>query len=547
MARLSPPPLAGQIININSRTISREVIGGGGGRGVDAGGSGGGGGETERGGAIIVRPQTSLIDRSQNLQIQTTQQSVGYLQQSLDFIRVNVQVLSEGINNLGKQLQAEGVIEQRNLKEQQESERRLSERQIRLGRESQLERKITAALSRPIVAIQKNITSLFDRIMGAMTTLFFGWLTNQGIETLKSLALGDSKKLEEIKNNVIKNILYSIGAFAAINVGFGLVMRTLRGLTFRIISLGARLALAPFRSLGSAIARIFGGKPVTPKAPKVPITTSGGKTLSKSSGFFGKFFEGVKGLGKSFGAVGKGASRLIPFVNIGAAAAATAYDVSQGNYVGATLSAASALPGPFGWAAFGGRLLYGATTGEFGGKQPSQQSPTPQQSQTKPRSSTEPTRVVSPTQTKPQKSQPQEATPSIQPQVSATPQLSEITMSSNAMNNATGITPTQQSATSFDGLSSYSMPEFTENADNKPQPTKVATPSNIQSPPKPITPVGTLPEPKPNIIIAGGGQNKPQVMSSPQQEPLTDVPFIPSGNTDNFYVLYSQLNYNVVM
>ena len=52
-----------------------------------------------------------------------------------------------------------------------------------------------------------------------MTTLFFGWLTNQGIETLKALALGDSKKLEEIKNNVIKNILYSIGAFAAIKVG----------------------------------------------------------------------------------------------------------------------------------------------------------------------------------------------------------------------------------------------------------------------------------------------------------------------------------------
>jgi CobQ-like glutamine amidotransferase family enzyme len=70
--------------------------------------------------------------------------------------------------------------------------------------------------------------------------------------------------------------------------------------------------------------------------------------------------------------------------------------------------------------------------------------------------------------------------------------------------------------------------------------------ANIQAPPKPVTPVGTLPEAKPNIIMAGGGRDRTQTMVA-QQEPLTDVPFIPSSNTDNFYVLYSQLNYNVVM
>jgi hypothetical protein len=70
--------------------------------------------------------------------------------------------------------------------------------------------------------------------------------------------------------------------------------------------------------------------------------------------------------------------------------------------------------------------------------------------------------------------------------------------------------------------------------------------ANVQAPPKPSTPVGTLPEAKPNIIMAGGGRDRTQTVAS-QQQPLTDVPFIPSANTDNFYVLYSQLNYNVVM
>ena len=55
MARISSP-LTGPIVNINAQTVSRQVISGGGGRGVDVGGGGGGGTGTERGSAIIVRP-----------------------------------------------------------------------------------------------------------------------------------------------------------------------------------------------------------------------------------------------------------------------------------------------------------------------------------------------------------------------------------------------------------------------------------------------------------------------------------------------------------
>jgi hypothetical protein len=525
---------------------SRVVRGGGGG---SPGGGDGGNGSATGTGAIVVRPQVNLIDRVQDLQIQTTQQSVGFLQQSLDVINVRVVDLTNGINNLARQLQLEGSIEQKNLKDQQESERKLNERQIRLGKESLLEKKITAALARPIVNLQKNITSLFDRITGALTTLFFGWLTNQGIETLKAFAAGDTKKLEEIKNQVIKNVLYSIGAFAAIKLGFGLVMRSITGLTFRIAGMTARILTAPFRAAGAAVSRVFGGPARSvPKTPgRVPVTTSGGKVLSRGGNFFGKFFDGVKGLGKSFGAVGKGASRLIPFVNIAAAGAATAYDLSQKNYVGASLSALSAIPGPFGWAAFGGRLLYGGMTGEFGGKSQKETQPNvqPQTSSKPAESNIKPQTPAKPEEPRVRSQAPEapQSTPSVQPQTTAAPQLSEITMRPDAMRQASGVEPTQQVSSTLDSISTYGMPEFGENK----SPTQVVKPSNIQSPPKSVTPIGTLPEPKPNIIVAGGGQDRTQVAAPQQQESLTDVPFIPSGNTDNFYILYSQLNYNVVI
>ena len=76
-----------------------------------------------------------------------------------------------------------------------------------------------------------------------------------------------------------------------------------------------------------------------------------------------------------------------------------------------------------------------------------------------------------------------------------------------------------------------------------------AIPAQITTPP-PAEPqkVGELPEAKPSVtmIRSSSGQNQqPNVPLT--NGPLTDVPFIGSANPDNFYALYSQLNYNVVM
>jgi hypothetical protein len=65
---------------------------------------------------------------------------------------------------------------------------------------------------------------------------------------------------------------------------------------------------------------------------------------------------------------------------------------------------------------------------------------------------------------------------------------------------------------------------------------------------KPITPpsIPPLQEPAPNVTIAAAPQQQQQKTAIPSSTG-TDVPFIPSANPDNFYVMYSKLNYNVVM
>ena len=59
--------------------------------------------------------------------------------------------------------------------------------------------------------------------------------------------------------------------------------------------------------------------------------------------------------------------------------------------------------------------------------------------------------------------------------------------------------------------------------------------------------IGPEPEPKPNVVYAPSGSSAPQQQQPLSTGPASDVPFIPSSNPDNFYTLYSQINYNVVL
>lgn len=539
----------GRITTLPKSIFGSRIVGDGGGGRV-GGGSGDGG--TVTGGAIVVRPQTTLIDRAQNLQIQNTQQSVGSVQESIDSIRLQVSELNNGINNIATQLQIDSALEQKNLKDEQESERKLAERRIRLGAESELERKIVGALSRPIARLQQTITSLFDRVMGALTTLFFGWLTNQGIETLKALTSGDNKKLEEIKDNVIKNVSLSIAAFAAVNVGFNLLLRTINGLTLKLVGLGAKLALSPFRAIGSLL-NPGGKKPPTPSRPgKTPGKTPG---ISRGPGIFGNLFAGINA-----------------FMN-----------ARNGEYVDTAMIALSMFgPGKFVKGLMGIGFAADQIAEVFGmnifGKDPDAQKQAAsvveealKQKENKPTSSVPTTQTTSesksPTTPQPSESsmmaddakqvkmpaeKPASSQAPVQPQTPAIPAPSaemsnKFQMAWDNRNNplARGriesawneMTPDQQQqAKTWAESKGYNWREMKLKE----------TAPKIEAPQKPVTPLGTLPEPKPNIIMAGGGKDRTQMMA-PQQTPLTDVPLIPSANPDNFYVLYSQLNYNVVI
>ena len=112
----------------------------------------------------------------------------------------------------------------------------------------------------------------------------------------------------------------------------------------------------------------------------------------------------------------------------------------------------------------------------------------------------------------------------------------------SAATTATSTTPTSTSTTPTSPVTTTTAAE-TSSKPSTPEITPAQT-TKIQTLPFNI---GPEPEPKPNIVYASSGSSTP-----PQEQPMStgaasDVPAIPSSNSDNFYTLYSQINYNVVL
>jgi hypothetical protein len=583
MASLSSP--IGPTIDVVARTVSRSVISGGAGGGGGIPGGGGGG----RGGALAIQPQASLVNVERNLEIQTTQnvqqtQEISALRSTVDALRAETTTLNNGLGTVSNLIQQDSALEKQQEAAKAENERKLLERNIRLGKESQLEQKITNALVVPVQALQQKVGNIFGRIGEALTILFAGWLTNQGIEALKAASEGNKEKLEEIKDNVLNGIGDAVKVFTAIKVGFDLVIKTITGVTGRIAGFVTRLALAPIK----ALTNVLQGKPVLQNLFRGPKKPGGGG-------------------GGGPGIFGFAAAAIESFMN-----------AKNGEYVDAAMAALTVLgPGKIikGLAALGFGLdnVIEVFGGNLFGKNPNyerkakeiaaeaekqKKEQNPKEKSTTQTTAAEVTSAANPqtpmmgdkkddkSETDPKNmtpgpvsgsaniqptsdagSSPADSTATPAPAASTpttpmAPQASELSLNNppgalvagqrpdKALNSEQFKAATQaREEAKVKGLSGKELEIYVANAamNAKPSDSNISSSAEVQPLPKPTQNVGELPEPAPNVIMAGGQGGSQQSPSSQAPSVGTNTPLISSSNPDNFYVLYSQLNYNVVM
>lgn len=536
------------------------------------------------------------------------QASLTNIQNQFQGLQNQINILANGINNIAKLLQQDTVSEQNLLKQQQDQERRFSLTKIRTGRENELERRIESSLNSAISSVSSKVDNLFGNIGNALKIMFFGFLGVQALKLLKSYQEKDEKTFNDIKSLLLKNIAYGIGAIAAVKLGLpliGLAIRKLISSVAGILFGGIRTIFTTASGkIGNFLSGLnpFKGKP--PSAPAIsppkgssssaaPAAASGAKPganpPASSGASSGGLMGGLKNAGK--GLLGGGARLL------GGAGLTAGLDIAFGEdpgtaAVGGLGSAAAAgavsklpLPGLIKFPLMLGAGILGQqkskelvkgkeedsgggfdwTFGMGGKKENTSEQTTVTPPDTKSakmdEKPPEPKVIVGPAEDSIKESQ-------STPMASMLPDSKELTLDVSGDKNKkqepigqTTEKPNLEKTESKSGL--LDNMAYDSEAAKKSDTTLInpfdihgkvpasveepvkATPEMISKTPTKPNQVVPLEEPQPNVIVAQ--QPQQQKMSSSQSAPAgTDVPLIPSSNPDNFYVLYSKLNYNVI-
>lgn len=466
---------------------------------------------TGGGGGALVRSQSA--ESVQSLQLaRANQQSLGTLGSQIQALRTEVGNLSANLTQIAGLVTQESSLEQQRLRSQAENERRLAEAQSRFGKENEIEKQISTRATAQSSQLAPKITNIFDRIKQSLMYVFLGWLTNQSIELFKAQSEGDTQKVKDIQFSILKNIGIGIASLLALKLGFNGIVRLITGITGRIGGLLGKIVLSPFQGLMSGVTRLGGGgRTAAPRTGGSP----GGRPGGGGSSILGKGLLALGGIG----------------------------DLFSGQFTDATV-AGLALKGPGIVRPIAG-TVYGVDTitemfgGNVLGENPNQPKPS-----TTPPAKTSAAAVSSPqTPSIPPKQQSTQPQPS--PQETSTP-INSVLPSASSLSLVAS-----RGEQGKDKSDSYNLEEITRSVEEaKEKDLKGKDSAQIMSPTQPTPNLNPPAKPTPNVVVAPAPTPKQSTMPSaspPSSQSASDVPLISSSNPDNFYTLYSQLNYNVVM
>jgi hypothetical protein len=561
-----PSPLSSSIGGINETTVSGSVFGT---NTQDI--------ETKS----KLQSLTSSITSLQNQVSELNKNNIGNIgvfsnfQKSfatqVDSIRLQLNKVDDTLESVAKIIVSESAIEKQKDNYEAEKERRLAESGAREGQESLLETKIQSALAEPINRIGNQVSFGFQNLMGFITTLLGGWLTVQGIKTIKAYQDGDKKSLDDIKDSVIKTL--GIAGVILGFISFGIV-RTIGTITGLATKIGAFV-------LKNTIGKLFGGVVSLVKSASKLATGAGAKEVAAGTraatrgaeGGLGGIWRSFKGAGEGLignvGKIFKGAAKVAsPLVNpiLGTVDFIQRKGEGQtniqagGGAVSSILSSevgmgiGSKFPG---WTKLPAMALLGVGSYLAGGKGSDILTGVDKQKETKKPEVT----VAKETQK-----------PEIAPVTSMIPPASNLQINQpdpkrvkqyeQAWQNKDNPLARKKIEGAWNSMSSeekqqakdwatskgydwkeMKLPDINTSGQKAPEITPAET-SKIST--LPIN-IGPEPEVKPNIVYASSGSSSPAPQQPLKSGPASDVPAISSSNPDNFYALYSQINYNIIL
>ena len=510
--------------------------------------------------------------------LEANQSSLDVISSGLITLRQRIDILSNSLSSLSSIVVNNNILE--NYREQQklQQDRVLEQQALRDESEAAIENKVNSALVAPVKNISEKASDSLGSLMGTLTKLFLGWLSYNGINQISGLIAKSFESLKNLQKGAQDNFKFISNIFGNIRGGIDDIIGNISNFSKSIFKF---VTDNPLVNSIKSLLETFGINAPAPTTPAAPTTTAvdsltqtGTKVGTEMADFVTNTAtrsgtEATEALSK----VGSKASKFLPFLNIPVSSYFAYENMKQGDPIGAGFDVGGMLPGPAGWASMGMGALYESMTG--GGikiKNPFESETQPQQSQ-QPKLQQE--KVSSPQQNIVQEKPKDKKETSIsQPQVPFIPyslsqkndNQSEVSNPSNVSVNLgdqiTTINPKVSSTFSESQNYSVDMSSvldmkqplntgendfvFFEGKQNEELISSTPQSPAIEGMRKPESTVGPLEKPQPNITIAPIPQ--PSQPAGPQMtSPGNDVPAIPSSNPDNFYALYSQVHYNIVV
>lgn len=485
------------------------------------------------------------------------------LQGQLNTVRSEIVTTNVNLQGIGRLIQSDSLQDQRKLLEEREQEKKLLELKIRQGQENQLEQKVSTSLRSPLISTEKKLNSTFANITKALGALFgiFGIKVIQGIQSSAKLGLGALKGIGDLLKGSFGFITSTLGTLSR---GFTSILSGIGGITGKVIKSLSALAKSPFKAIADLVKSLLSGlRTAAPVAAATAGVSGAASILLKALGIGARTSTAIDAVtnfqeGNYAESAINAAATFAPFslpaiALSGMKVTGNELDLSNINFSEIANSASSAFSGLM---EYGSNALSGAGLNfDF------LNNPAPKVEGTVEQGSPEPQNPMIPTAATTKQA------PVAEPQNPIIPEPSqemiknfELAFKYRDTNNTMmrgriestwkNMSPVeQQQAKKWVESKGYSwsvmrLPDPVQMPSSAKPISLQVIPFDPKSPPKPN--LGTLPEPPPDVVVLENNKEQPSSVIARDSQTLTDVPLIPSGNTDNFYTLYSQVNYNVV-
>ena len=240
---------------------------------------------------------TRRIENNSKLIVEQSQ-TISALQGSLSYLQSGIQGLSNGIFSISQLIERDARLEISREKRLNEIERKYLENSVRLGKENEIERGISSSLSDEIVPLETKINNTFSGIGNAIKALLIGFLTIKTIQLISSLKNNDIKKLEQIKDFIANNILSAIASIASIRFGFDTVINSVKSFSKTIGDISQKFIISPLNTVRDKLKDVPGlGRFFKKEESKNDDQQEKNKTDKNSKILdIGNVFGGLKGL-----------------------------------------------------------------------------------------------------------------------------------------------------------------------------------------------------------------------------------------------------------